>query len=113
MAIDGYVYVLYGDGAVYKFLRGEPQPFEVRGVPHGLDQAIALAVDPHGSSGVVYVADPAHQRVVALGPEGSFWAQFRAEGAFDALEAVAVDEAARRLYTISSGRLYVATLPLP
>ena len=46
-----------------------------------------------------------------LGPNGSFQAQLRADKAFDALEALAVDEAAGRLYVISGGSLYGATLP--
>ncbi|MDY7079994.1 MAG: hypothetical protein SXV54_24205 [Chloroflexota bacterium] len=111
MAIDGYIYVLYDDGAILKFLRGEPEPFDVSGLPGDLSQAVALAVDPNGSSGVVYVADQGSGRVVALGPDGGFRAQFRADEAFDALETLAVDEAARRMYVISGGRLYVASLP--
>jgi hypothetical protein len=111
MAIDGNVYILYHDGTIIKCLRGEPQPFDVHGLPGDISQAVALAVDPGGSSGAVYVADRGNRRVVVLGPDGAFQAQFRAGEAFDALEALAVDEAARRLYAISGGRLYVASLP--
>ena len=111
MAIDGYIYVLYADGAILKFLRGEPEQFDVRGLPSDLSQAVALAVDPDGSSGVVYVADRGNRRVVALAPEGDFLVQFRADAAFDALEALAVDEAMGRLYAISDGHLYMAPLP--
>jgi hypothetical protein len=111
MAIDGRIYLLYNDGAIHKFLRGELEPFEVRGVPGDLNQAVALAIDPDSSSGVIYVADRGNKRVVALEPDGGFRAQFRAEQAFDALEALAVDEAARRIYAISGGKLCVAPLP--
>jgi len=111
MAIDGNVYILYRDGTIIKCLRGEPQPFDVRGLPGDISQAVALAVDPDGSSGAVYVADRDNRRVVVLGPDGAFQAQLRADEAFDALEALAVDEAARQLYAISGGRLYVASLP--
>lgn len=111
MAIDGYIYLLYDDGTVLKFLRGEPEDFDVRGLPGNLSQAVALAVDPNGNSGVVYVVDRGNNRVVALGPDGTFRAQFRADEAFDALEALVVDEAMRRMYVISGGRFYVASLP--
>jgi hypothetical protein len=111
MAIDGYIYLLYADGEVAKFLRGNPEAFDVRGVPGNLSQAVALAVDPDSSSGTVYVADRGNRRVVALDPEGEFLAQYYAEGAFDALEALEVDEAIRRVYVISGGRVYVAPLP--
>jgi hypothetical protein len=115
MVIDGRIYLLHADGAILKFLRGDPEPFDVRGLPGDLSQAVALAVDADSSSGTIYVADrggvPETGRVVALTPDGEFRAQYYGDGAFDALEAVAVDEAVRRMYVISGGRLYVASLP--
>jgi hypothetical protein len=111
MVIDGSIYVLRADGTVSKFLRGEPQSFEVRGVPGGFSQPVALAVDTESRSGVMYVADRGNKRVVVLEPDGAFRAQFHAEGAFDDLEALVVNEAAGRLYVFSGGRLYVALLP--
>lgn len=110
MAIDGYIYVLYADGAILKFLGGEPESFDAQGIPGGLGQSVAFAVDPDGS-GIVYVADRANDRVIVLSPEGAFRNQLRAEGAFDGLEALAVDEAQGRLYALSEGRLYMASLP--
>jgi hypothetical protein len=111
MAIDGYIYLLYADGAIFKFLRGDPASFDVRGLPGDLSQAVALAVDPDSGSGVVYVADRGNGRVVALGPDGEFLSQFYAGEAFDMLEDLAVDEAMQRMVVISGGRLYVASLP--
>ena len=112
MAIDGHIYVLYGDGEVLQFLQGEQQPgFVVHGLPDGGLQPVAIAVDRDGNSGAVYVADVANERVVVLGPDGGFRAQWRADEVFDALEALVVNEAAGRLYVISGGRLYVASLP--
>jgi hypothetical protein len=49
--------------------------------------------------------------VIKLEPDGAYGAQFHAEGIFASLEALAVDETAGRLYIISGGRLYVASLP--
>jgi hypothetical protein len=112
MAIDGHIYVLYNDGEILQFLQGEHQPaFDVHGLPGSIAEAVALAVGPNGNSGAVYVADRGNRRVVVLGSDGAFQAQFRADEAFDALEALAVDEAAGRLYVVSGGRLYVASLP--
>lgn len=110
MAIDGHIYLLYEDGTVDKFLGGERQPFEVQGVPGGLGEVAGFAVDPEGS-GVVYVADRSNNRIVELHPDGRFKAQFRADGAFEALEAVAVGEGNERLYALDGGQLYAASLP--
>ncbi|MEA3339661.1 MAG: hypothetical protein U9R15_06815, partial [Chloroflexota bacterium] len=111
MAIDGNIYLLYADGTILKFLQRELQPFEVRGIPDGLGRAIAFTVDQYSDSGAVYVADQANNRVIELKPDGAFHAQFRAKGAFDGLESLAVDETAGRLYVISGKRLYTASLP--
>jgi len=112
MAIDGNIYVLYEDSQILQFLQGEHQPeFSVRGIPGDSVQAVAVAVDRDGSSEALYVADVGNERVIVLGPDGAFQAQLRADEAFGALESLAVDEAAGRLYVISGGRLYVASLP--
>ena len=110
MAIDGHIYLLYEDGTIEKFLGGELQPFEVQGVPGGLGEVAGFAVDPEGRGGV-YVADRGNGRVVELHPDGRFKAQFRADGMFDALEAVAVGEGSERLYVLDGGQLYAASLP--
>ncbi|RLC96459.1 MAG: hypothetical protein DRI77_08540 [Chloroflexi bacterium] len=112
MAIDGNIYILYADGTILKFLQGEPQPFEVRGVPDGIGQAVAFDVDRDSRSETVYVADRGAGRIIELDPDGAFRAQFCvAGGVFDELESLAVDEMAGRLYIISGGRLYTALLP--
>jgi hypothetical protein len=112
MAIDGNIYILYHDGTILKFLQGERQlDFDVRELPDDIVEPVALAVDPDGSSDVIYMADRGNRRVVVLELDGTFRAQFRADDAFDALEALAVDEAAGRLYVVSGGRLYAASLP--
>ena len=111
MAIDANIYVLHGDGTIFKYLSGEPQSFNVLGVPGGFDQPVTLAVDQNGNSGRVYVADRGNRRVVVLEPDGTFVAQFKTENAFDSLEAVAVDETAERFYALGSDRLYMASLP--
>jgi hypothetical protein len=109
MAIDGYIYVLYADGTVEKFLGGELQQFETRDVPGGLGQVTGFAVDPNGS-GTVYIADPDNRRIVEVEPDGQFRSQLRADDAFASLEAFAVDEAGNRLYVLEGGRLHTAPL---
>jgi hypothetical protein len=111
MTIDANIYVLYSDGAIFKYLSGEPQSFNVTGVPEGFNQPVALTVDQNGNSGRVYVADKGNRRVVVLEPDGVFVAQFKTDVAFDSLEAVAVDETAERFYAFSGDRLYMASLP--
>jgi hypothetical protein len=110
MAIDGHIYILYGDGSVEKFLGGEIQPFEIRDVPEGLREVAGFAVDPDGD-GTVYIADRGHNRIVVLGPDGRFQAQFRADPPLTSLEGLAVSQADRRLYVLAAGQVHVAALP--
>ena len=111
MTIDGNIYILYEDGAILKFLRGQQEAFAVSGVPDDLTDAVAIAADPSGRGRQVFVADRVNQRVVRLSPTGAFEAQYRADEGFGELEALAIDDTARRLFTISKGQLYVAPLP--
>lgn len=110
MAIDGHIYVLYEDGTMMKFLGGESQPFEVQGVPGGLEEIAGFAVDPDGD-GTLYLADRTHRRIVVLSPEGRFQWQYRADPPLTALEALAVDQSESRLYLIAGGEVYRASLP--
>jgi hypothetical protein len=110
MAIDGHIYVLYQNGGIAKFLGGEPQPFEIRGIPKGLGEVTGFAVDPQGD-GTVYIADRGNARIVVVGPDGQFRTQLRARGALGALEALAVSQAEGRLYLLDGGVLYTAPLP--
>jgi hypothetical protein len=110
MAIDGHIYILYQDGSVKKFLGGEIQPFEIRGVPGGLGDIAGFAVDPEGD-GTVYIADRSNDRIVVLSPEGRFQSQFRADPSLTSLETLAVSQSDRRLYILAGGRVYSAALP--
>ena len=111
MAIDGNIYLLYADGTILKFLQREPQTFEVRGVPDGVGQVVAFTIDRNSRSGAVYLADRTNRRIIKLDSDGAFHAQFRATEFLDELESLAVDEMTGRLYIISGGRLYTASLP--
>ena len=111
VAIDGSIYILYRDGTILKFLGRELQPFDAGGLFDSESQVATLAVDADSGSGAVYVADPGHGCVLALEPDGTLRARFCASEAFSAVEALAVDEAARQLFVISSGHLYAASLP--
>ena len=114
IAIDGNVYILYEDGAIFKFQDRAPLPFDTEGAYGGIGPATAFAVDPNGS-GLVYVADvPDGEdsgRILVLAADGAFQTQLRADGEFDQVEALVVDESVMRLYVFGGGNLYVAPLP--
>lgn len=110
MGIDGYIYILYENGRVAKFLGGEEQPFAVDGVPGSLVEVAGFAVDPNGD-GSVYLADRGNDRVIVLDAEGQFRAQLRGDPPFTSLEALAVNQSQGRLWVLAGGKVYRAILP--
>jgi hypothetical protein len=110
MGIDGYIYLLYPDGRVDKFLGGEEQTFEARGIPGSLGEVAGFAVDPQGD-GSVYLADRDNNRVIVLDEEGRFQAQLRGDPPLESLEALAISQSRGRLWVLAGGKVYRAILP--
>lgn len=112
LAIDGNVYLLYADGRIRRFLGGEEYPFTPTDMPDSLNHPVALAADPDATRGSLYVADAGRARIVQFTSQGIFVRQIKTyDDAMNALQAIFVDERAQRLFFLSDGRLYVATLP--
>jgi len=111
LAINGNVYVLSEDGRVTKYYEGEAAPFEITGVPGSAPYFVALATDARLTDGPLYLADGADERVIVVDSRGNFQRQLRAApGAFDKLQAVALDDTGSRLFVLAGGRLYAVSL---
>ncbi len=113
MTIDGNIWLLFADGRLLKFFRGEPQPFEFKGLPDPLNAptAVATSVD----SDYLYVADAGNGRIVEFTKEGKFVRQFRPSQG-DALRGVRslyLDQASSVFYILTADKLYKADLPKP
>lgn len=115
MAIDGSIYVLGRDGSLRKFDLGRPSRFRVQGLEVELLEPTALFTDAR--TAFLYVADPAHRRIVQLDKEGRFVRQLLPprgqEEAFADLRTLWVDEPSGTLFVLSGPRLYLADLPPP
>lgn len=116
MAIDGYVYVLYGDGRVQKLYTGRPEAFALSGLADPLNNPSAIFTANHSSAvKYLYLADTGNRRILRLNKDGSFVRQFRAadDQAFAQIRGVFVDEATSqpKLFVVSGGRLYAFDIP--
>ena len=114
MTIDGHVYVLLGDGTVYKFLSGELKPFSQAGLDVSLKNPSAIFAAGDMDGGHIYIADTGNHRVVQFSKDGSFLRQFRAaEGSveMDQLQGLFVDEARGRLFLINGNSLLLTNIP--
>jgi hypothetical protein len=112
MTIDGAVYILLGDGRIYKFFGSEAQPYQPSGLPQPLERPVALASEGDALGGALYVADAGTQSIIALSKNGEFIHQIKAEGnALADLQALTIEQSSRTLYALAGGRLYALALP--
>jgi serine/threonine-protein kinase len=111
MAIDGNVYILSAYGAVHKYYDGDRVPFTVSRVPEPEPAFVALAVNPEMIDQPIALADSSDGRIVVLEADGTFKHQLRAQdGAFDSLQAMALDSTTNSLFFIAGGRVYVTPM---
>ncbi len=113
MAIDGYIYLLYADGRILKFMGGEPVPFEQTELDEPLRGPTAIFTKPDEETKFLYVADAGNGRIVQFSKEGQFIRQFKAAeaGVFNQLKSLHVDEIGSKFYILSGNTLYMANIP--
>ena len=113
MAIDGYIYLLYADGRILKFMGGEVAPFEQTELDEPLRGPTAIFTSPDEDTKFLYVADAGNGRIVQFSKEGQFIRQFKATeaGVFDQLKSLHVDEIGSKFYILGGNTLYMANIP--
>ncbi len=114
MAIDGDVWVLRGDGSLWRLASGRLADFTLRDLETPLAKPTALTTAQ--SMVGLYIADGGNQRIVQFDKaNGRFVRQLRPGGenrdTFAALKTFAVDEANRKLVFINGNQAYLATIP--
>lgn len=107
MAIDGSVWLGTTDGKIYKFTQGKGDTY----VPRGLDSAFGnnLKVYTSDSDNNLYVLDPDNKRVVVLGKDGIYVAQYVWAGNFRPSQIV-VSEKLKKIFLLIDGKIYVLNL---
>jgi len=111
LAVDGFVWVVRADGAILKFDGGVPVAFEKRGLDTPLRNPSAIVALPNSPS--LWVADAGNKRIVQFSKAGDFAHQYIAaenEQSLNDLRAIAVDEAAKRIYWLSGNTLYLTAI---
>jgi len=115
VGIDGYVWLLYPNGSMLKFLSGVQEPFVLESIDPPLTQAVALWVNSaEGELGRIYIADAATNRVIVFDKTGKLLAQLTPLEHAEALEAlrdIYVDELTNTLYLLTKTRLYQSPIP--
>ncbi|KKP81044.1 MAG: hypothetical protein UR81_C0008G0013 [Candidatus Levybacteria bacterium GW2011_GWB1_35_5] len=76
IAIDNNVYVLFSDGNVVKYFKGQAQDFSLKGLDKPLSNPIKIYANTDFDN--IYVLDKGNSRVVVFDKTGSFKAQYLA-----------------------------------
>ena len=117
MAIDGSVYVLFADGKIMKFFKGDPQPFDMGGLPGPMRSPTTLFIsgerEPE-AEGYVYVVDGGNNRILEFDKVGNYLRQFQPRAGltqFQEIQGIYVDAQRGRLFVLSGNKLWYTSLP--
>jgi len=117
MAIDGNVYILFADGRVLKFFKGEPRSFSMQGLPSPMRSPTTIFVsgpqEPEESKGYVYIADTGNERVLQFDKAGNYIRQFRDQPGgthLKKLRGIYVDEERGRMFVLSGKTLWLTNI---
>jgi hypothetical protein len=114
MALDENVWLLRGDGSIFRYNAGKPNDLRVAGLETPLVKPTALTTAQSMTN--VYIADAGNQRFVQIDKvSGKFTRQLKPTSqfrdTFQSLKALAVDEANRRFFFINGTQAYLAAIP--
>ncbi len=90
LAIDGSVWVLFDDGTIVKYVRGVKDSFVVTGLDEALVDPIKIYTSPEVEN--LYILDRQFTRVVVIGKNGEYQAQYRWPGIAGAKDLVVSEE---------------------
>jgi hypothetical protein len=90
IAIDDFVWVLTSDGQIYKFAQGKKQEFVLSNISDSFEKAIALFTNT--STKNLYVLDQGKGRLVVIGKDGVYQAQYSHDELHKATSVVVLEE---------------------
>lgn len=105
--IDNNIYVLYSDGTIDKYFKGNSVDFTVKGLNKELVNPTKIYSTPDFD--FIYILDLGNSRIVKLDKTGSFKGEIVAnviKGAVD----FDIDESGKVAYVLSSGKIYTIKL---
>jgi len=107
MAIDASVWVLFSDGTIVKYTRGEKDAFVVAGLDQGLEQPIKIFTSPEVEN--IYVLDQKSMRVVVISKTGEYQAQYLWPGMAGVKDLV-VSEELKKMFLLTGEKVFTIEL---
>jgi hypothetical protein len=103
MAIDSAVWVLFSDGSIKKYLRGEAESFSIKNLGEPFTNPTKIASDADTEN--LYVLDPGNSRIVRLAKDGTFQNQYSASIIKSAKD-FEVLEKYKKVHILSGDKIY-------
>ena len=107
LAVDGDVFVLGNNGAVYKFNNGTAQPFAITGLDPELKSANEIWT--YNDLNYIYILGATGKRIIILDKTGQLKKQITATE-FSSPTGMIIDEEKSTAYILDSNKLYQVSL---
>jgi hypothetical protein len=103
MAVDGSIWILKEEGALLKFTHGFSDPFGIGGLDKAFDRPQQIYTNVQEEN--LYVLDGGNNRVVVLGKDGEYRAQYLWTGSFS-VEEILVSEEEGKIWLLGGSKIY-------
>ena len=103
LAIDGSIWILFSDGTILKFTKGESDNLNISGLDKPFSNPTRIFTDL--SSDNIYILDNGNSRIAMLSKNGSYQAQYQTNVIKSAKD-FEVKESDKKIYILSGGKVY-------
>lgn len=102
-AIDGSIWVGYGDGEIEKYTQGSPKGIEIRGISTPLKDITSLF--SNGDTKDVYILDKGNSRIVVIDKDGNYICQYNSGDLGNATDLFVSEVKKQAIYLIGGNKL--------
>jgi len=107
MAIDGSVWVLFDEGTVVKYVRGEKDAFAVSGLDKSFERPVKIFTSPEVEQ--IYILDQQQTRVVVLNKNGEYRSQYVWPGMAGVKDLI-VSEEQKKIFLLTGEKVFTLDL---
>ncbi|MEM3063365.1 MAG: hypothetical protein QW303_07470 [Nitrososphaerota archaeon] len=106
LTIDGVIWVVTGEGYLYKIMGGRAELVQITGIDKPMRP---VAIDGDERSSHLYILDPSNNRVVVLTKDGRYWSQYISADFSQATD-LKVFEPEKRMFLLSASKIFLVNL---